>query len=370
MSDKPYLRRRAWLRQQLLLPLLSSLGGAAALIHASSARAQATGAQAVNGSGASFPSLVYQRWAASYLKATGHQVSYQPTGSGEGQRLVSARQVHFGGSDSPLPPEELSKRELIQMPMLVGGIVPVVNLPGLSDARLRLSGPVLAALMSGEIERWNDAQISALNPGLSLPALPVRRVVRADKSGTSEGFTQYLSTVSPGFAKRVGASSQPKWPGEVESAEGNDGVVKALKARAGTLTYVSYDRVQRDRLSSASLLNAAGQWVSAGEAGFRSAIANSDVARKGDDRASLMNREGAESWPITMTSFILIDARPPSGAAATPVLRFLYWCLMHGDELLRGTGFAPLPIALQSKLAARLSLVKPRDNKPPVYQSA
>ncbi len=353
--------RRALLRLGAALPLsltLFTLGAS---------RGVSAQAAAVAGAGASFPSLVYSRWAQAYEKAKGQVVSYKPTGSGDGVKQITAHSVAFGGSDSPLNAEDLAKRKLIQIPMLVGGIVPVVHLPGVPDGRLQLTGDLLAELMAGRVAKWNDGRIVALNPGVALPALPVKRIVRADKSGTSEGFTKYLSAVSPVFAKEVGASWQPKWPGEVDAAEGNDGMAKALKATPGGIAYVSYDRVQRDKLNSVRLRNAAGQWVAAGEAGFKSAIANSDLSRKGDDLASLMDREGNESWPITMTSFILIDAAPASGASATPVMSFLYWCFMHGDDLTRGTGFAPLPVVLQSKLAARFASVKPGDGKLPTY---
>ncbi|SEL50132.1 phosphate transport system substrate-binding protein [Roseateles sp. YR242] len=324
----------------------------------------------VQGAGASFPSLVYGRWATAYEKSSGGQaVQYKATGSGDGVKRITAREVQFGGSDSPLPADELAKRHLVQIPMLVGGIVPVVHLPSVPEGRLQLTGEVLADLMAGHIRLWNDPRITALNPGLPLPALPVRRVVRADKSGTTEGFTRYLSEVSSSFATDIGTSSLPKWPGEVERAEGNDGMVKALKAVPGSLAYVSYDRVQAERLNAAKLRNAAGQWVAATEAGFRAAIADSDLSRRGDDLATLMNRQGAASWPITMTSFVLIDATPAKGGDASPVMRFLYWCFMHGDDLTRGTGFAPLPLALQSKLAARFGSVKAQDGQAPAYQS-
>lgn len=357
-------QRRALLRLTAALPFAPLAAPLAAAFGPGAALAQSA---ALAGAGASFPSLVYTRWASAYEKSKGLPVAYKPTGSGDGVKQITARSVAFGGSDSPLNADELAKRKLVQIPMLVGGIVPVVNLPGVAEGRLQLTGELLADLMAGRIVKWNDGRIAALNPGVALPALPVKRIVRADKSGTTEGFTKYLSAVSPAFAKDVGASSQPKWPGEVEAAEGNDGMAKALKAAAGTLAYVSYDRVQRDKLNGVRLRNAAGQWVAAGETGFKSAIANSDLSRKGDDLASLMDREGSDSWPITMTSFILIDATPAKGDTAGPVMSFLYWCFMHGDDLTRGTGFAPLPVSLQSKLAARFAAVKPQDGRMPPY---
>jgi phosphate transport system substrate-binding protein len=226
---------------------------------------------------------------------------------------------------------------------------------------------VLADIMAGRIAKWNDARITGLNPGLPLPARTIVRIVRMDKSGTTEGYTRYLSEVSSGFKKDVGIGQLPNWPGEVTRAEGNDGVVKALKASEGAIAYVSYDRVVKDELAAVRLKNAANQVVSASETGFRAAILDSDVSRKGDDLASLMNRPSPDVWPITLTSFVLIDAEPSDSKRAGTTMNFLYWCFMHGDELTRGTGFAPLPVKLQARLASRFAQVKPKDGRQPKY---
>jgi phosphate transport system substrate-binding protein len=327
-----------------------------------------TAAQAqITGAGATFPSKVYARWAAAYQKAGGPAVVYQPTGSGDGVKQISAHAVKFGGSDSPLSAAELAQRRLVQIPMLVGGVVPVVNLPGVPEGRLRLTGELLADILAGRIQMWNDIRLVVSNAGLTLPALPIRRIVRSEKSGTTEGLTRYLSAVSRVFAAEIGSNQLPNWPGAVVRAEGNDGMVKAIKTTPGAIGYVSFDRVQAAHLSAVNLRNAEGEWVAAGEAGFRAAIAASDLARQGDDLAPLTDRNGAESWPITMTSFVLIDAHPAQAADAGPVMRFLYWCFMHGDQLTQGTGFAPLPVRLQAKLAARFGAVKAGDGKVPDY---
>jgi len=321
----------------------------------------------VKGAGATFPSKIYERWAQSFAKVSDQQVIYKGTGSGDGIKQITDRAVDFGGTDSPLSKDELAKRKLVQMPMLIGGIVPVLNLQGIGPGKLLLSGEVLADILAGRISIWNDARISQLNPGLALPARAIVRVVRKDKSGTTEGFTRYLSEVSPAFKADVGFSQLPAWPGAVTMAEGNDGMVRALKATEGAIAYVSHDRVVKDGLAAVRLRNAANVAVSASEAGFRAAIVDSDVSRKGDDLASLMNRPSPDAWPITLTSFVLIDAEPADGQRAGPTLKFLYWCYMHGDELTRGTGFAPLPVSLQARLASRFASVKPRDGKPMNY---
>ncbi|MED5619447.1 phosphate ABC transporter substrate-binding protein PstS [Ideonella sp. BN130291] len=317
----------------------------------------------VQGAGASFPSKVYERWAQTFEKSTGIKVAYTATGSADGLKQITARTVQLGGSDTPLPPEELARRKLIQLPMLVGGIVPVVHLPGVADNQLRLTGELLADIMAGRVRQWNDPRIAALNAGLALPAQPIRRIVRSDKSGTTEGLTRYLAGASDAFKAEPGVSQLPKWTGDVLAVEGNDGMVKALRATPGAIAYVSHDRVERDQLVAVKLRNAAGNYVAASEAGFRSAVVESELSRRGDDAASLMDRPGPATWPITMTSFLLVDAEPARADAASPAVRFVYWCFMHGDDLTRGTGFAPIPVALQSRLAGRLMAVKAQDGK-------
>jgi phosphate transport system substrate-binding protein len=333
------------------------------------AAAQAAGE--VRGQGASFPSKVYAAWARCFAETSGIAVSYKATGSGDGVAQVTARKVDFGATDSPLSEKDLSERKLLQIPMLVGGVVPVVQLPGVAPGRLQLSGELLADLMLGRVERWDDPRVVALNRGLALPPQRVVRVVRADRSGTTEGYTRYLAAVSPAFRDGVGAGQQPKWPGapgEVRAAEGNDGVSAAVKATPGAIGYVSFDRVAADGLAGVMLRNRAGQMVAASETGFRSAIVHSDLYREARDTASLVDMPGAQSWPITMTTFVLIDAEPPDAATVQPALRFLYWCFMRGDELTRGTGFAPLPTTAQARFALRFGQVTPRQGDKPLYQ--
>jgi phosphate transport system substrate-binding protein len=325
-------------------------------------------AQAVQGQGASFPSKIYEAWARAFEKAGGAPVAYKPTGSGDGVKQITARKVDFGGTDTPLSTAELAKHKLVQIPMLVGGVVPVVNLPGVGGP-VQLNGELLADIFLGRIKVWNDVRIAALNPNLALPVLPIRRVVRADKSGTSDGFSRYLAGASASFKTEVGASQAPAWPGEPLKADGNDGMVQALRSTPGAIAYVSYDRVLRDRLAAVKLRNAAGRFVLPSESGFRMAIAESDMHRQGDDLATLLDRPGNDAWPITLTSFVLLDAEPATAAKALGAMKFLYWCFMHGDDLTRGTGFAPLPISVQSRLAARFIQVRPKDGQLPAYQS-
>ncbi len=348
---------------RLTLVFLSSL-----LLSSVAISEPAKPASTVQGQGATFPSKVYETWARAYEKAGGGVVAYKGTGSGDGIKQIGARKVDFGGTDSPLPPAELARQKLVQIPMLVGGVVPVVNLPGVGVA-LQLDGEVLADIFMNRIGHWNDARIAALNPGVSLPGLAIKRVVRGEKSGTTEGFSRYLAGASARFKTEVGIGQMPAWPGEPQRAEGNDGMVQALRSLPGAIAYVSYDRVLRDHLVGVKLRNAAGRFVAPSEAGFRAAILESDMHRQGDDLATLLDRPGADAWPITLTSFVLVDSEPATGLKALGALKFLYWCFMHGDDLTRGTGFAPLPVGVQSRLAVRFTQVRPKDGQLPAYQS-
>lgn len=315
----------------------------------------------VRGAGATFPALVYGRWAQKFAQSQSDvKVSYAPTGSGDGVKQATARTVHFGGTDVPLSPQRLQEARLVQIPMLVGGLVPVLNVPGVEANQLVMDGPLLADIFLGLVTRWDDARIAALNPGVRLPALPLVRVVRQESSGSTETLLRYLGEASERFKAAVPPSGLPAWPAGVagaqvpRAAKGNDGVVGLLRATPGGIAVVSFDRVLRDRLAAVRLKNAAGKVVAASEAGFRAAILSSELHQRGDDTASLLNRPRADAWPLTATSFVLLDATPKEMASSEWAARFVYWCFMHGDELTRNTGFAPLPDRVQARLAGRL----------------
>lgn len=320
-----------------------------------------------NGAGASFPSAVYQLWAQKYEKAFNKPVAYTPTGSGDGVKKIIAREVAFGGTDSPLSDADLTKNRLVQVPMLVGGIVPIVNLKGIASNDLRLTGDVLADIFRGEIKMWNDKRITALNPGEALPALPIARIVRSEKSGTTEGFTKYLAQVSPEFGREVGVASLPAWPvaaSAPRAVEGNDGVVKAVRETQGAIAYLSFDRVLKNGLVAVRLRSGDGvSYVAASEDGFRAAVKASDMYRSGDETSSLMNTPAAGAWPITLTSYLLLDAQPKTASSVATALHFLYWTQLSGDGALRNTGFAPLPSQVQAKFSSRLLKIKAQDGQ-------
>jgi phosphate transport system substrate-binding protein len=286
------------------------------------------------------------------------RVTYQATGSGDGIKQARARTVTFAGADVPLSPQQLREAKLVQIPMLVGGLVPVVNLPGVASNDLLLDGPVLADIMLARIVRWDDPRIARLNPGVRLPGLPITRVVRSDASGSTEMFLRYLAATSPEFRQAVPVSQLPAWPGTPLAAKGNDGVVTVVRDTGGAIGAVSHDRVVRDRLKAVRLIGGDGKPVAASPHAFRQAILGSDLYAQGDDLASLINLPRAEAWPITATSFVLLDAAPSDLVTAQAAARFVYWCFMRGDELTRDTGFSPLPGRVQARLAGRLFQIK------------
>jgi len=318
----------------------------------------------IRGAGATFPSAVYKAWASGYEQAHGDKVSYQPTGSGDGIKRISAREVDFGASDSALGFADLEARGLVQIPTAIGGIVPVVNLRGIGNERLRLTGELLADILRGAVERWNDKRIAALNPDLDLPAAAIVRVVRAEKSGTSDAFTRYLSLSSPEWKQQVGSGQQVKWPGAVTAVDGNDGVAKAVAATAGAIGYVSYDRVAQYRLAGVKLRNRAGLFVAPSPEGFRAAVKESDLNRRDDETASLLDQPGGQSWPLTITTYLLLDAHPRTAAGARPALQFVYWSLLRGDAAVRASGLTPLPDTIQARLVERFRHIRPQDGQP------
>lgn len=317
----------------------------------------------VTGAGASFPGLVYSAWSFGYSKERGQDVRYASTGSGDGVKQMNERTVDFGATDNPLTDTELKAGKLIQFPTMAGGIVPVVNVRGIANGQLKLTGPVLAGLFSGEIKTWDDARISSLNPGLALPKTRVSRVVREDASGSTGIFTEYLAKHSPAWAGSVGVGKLVKWKGDVLAAKGNDGVAEAVKNTPGAIGYVSFDRVLRDALVAVSLRNKAGQFVVPSEAAFSAAVKASSISKSESLSASLIDMEGVVVWPIVDLTYVLLDGAPKSSARASASAKFFYWAFLKGDALIRGTGFAALPTEVQAMVVRKLADIKPTDGK-------
>lgn len=339
----------------------------AALWGASLAQAQLS--DPIRGAGASFPAEVYEAWAFGYTKDKKTPLQYQSVGSGEGLKRIIARQVDFGASDEPLSPDELQKNGLMQFPTLVGGLVPVINLKGIKSGDLQLTGAVLAKIFAGQIQSWNAPEIVALNRSLKLPALPIQRIVREDASGSTRGFTAYLALHDSGWEKRTGVGFKVNWVGQTIEAKGTKGVGVRVKATEGGIGYTSYQEVNRQNLTALKMQNKDGNFLLPTERSFLAAIAASGMARSGNEAVSLLDLPGAETWPMTDATYILLPLVMSDGARAKRVLNFFYWVFAQGDQMAADTGFVPMPTRVQLKTLARFRDVVGPDGKPVEYLS-
>ncbi|CAJ0728081.1 phosphate ABC transporter substrate-binding protein PstS [Ralstonia mannitolilytica] len=326
------------------------------------------GAQ-VRGAGSTAAAPVYRVWSTGYAAASGVTLSYDAVGSGEGLKRIRAGDVDFGASDVPLSAAEASKAGLVCVPSVVTGAVPFVNVPGVPRGQLKLTGELLAQIFLGKVETWDAPELRALNPGMTLPKLKIHPVVRADGSGTTYHFTDYLSAVSPEWKATYGARSTVSWPAGFTAAKGSTDVVKAVQATPGAIGYVDYNYVVDNDLNGVQLRNAAGRFVSGQVSGFREAVLQSAWNRKGDFTAPLVNLPGAETWPITMGTFIIVPAVSRSGTRTLAALKFLTWGYFHGDELAARAKFVPLPERVQASAYRELSRVTDASGTPIGLQS-
>jgi phosphate transport system substrate-binding protein len=302
----------------------------------------------VRGAGSTAAAPVYRVWSAGYAASSGVTLSYDAVGSGEGLKRIRAGSVDFGASDVPLSAADAAKAGLVCVPSVVTGAVPFVNVPGVPRGQLKLTGELLAQIFLGKVESWDAPELRALNPGMSLPKLKIHPVVRSDGSGTTYHFTDYLSAVSPEWKSAYGAKSTINWPASFTAAKGSGDVVKAVQATSGAIGYVDYNYVLDNDLNAVQLRNVAGRFVSAQVSGFREAVVQSAWNRKGDFTAPLVNLPGAETWPITMGTFIIVPAVSASGQRTLAALKFLTWGYFHGDELAARAKFVPLPERVQA----------------------
>ncbi len=318
----------------------------------------------VSGTGATFPAKVYQQWAEQYARETGVTVDYKPTGSSAGVKRIVAREVDFGATDVPMSNADLAKHGLFQFPSLVGGVVPVINLPGVASGAVRVSSEVLAAIFAGQITNWRDKQILALNPRIALPDLRITRVVRADGSGTTEVFVRYLKQAAPAAAKAIESQgNQAQWPGKVMAAEGSSKLVEAVQATPGAIGYVSSDYVARDGLTAVSLRNQRGQWVAPTLEGYRAAIHAGRLFKDSLQATPLIDIDGTNVWPIVTATYLVVPRAPASIERAGRALNFFYRSYLLGDKAVAGTGFAPLPTTTQARIVSLLSGFRTPDGK-------
>lgn len=319
----------------------------AALALAGLSFAALAGAQDVTGAGASFPAPLYAKWAADYNKATGVRINYQSVGSGAGIRQIDARTVDFGASDMPQPDAELAKKGQVQFPTVIGGVVPVVNIKGIAPGQLRLTGAVLADIYLGKITRWTDPAIRQLNPSLALPDAAIAPVRRADGSGTTFIFTNYLSKVSPDWKAKVGEGTAVNWVTGA-GGKGNEGVAAFVGRLPNAIGYVEYAYVKQNRMTYALLQNAAGQFVAPEDKAFKAAAAGADWARS--FYQILTNQPGAEAWPVTGATFILMHKAQDKPAQAAQVLKFFEWAYKSGDRTAEDLAYVPMPAAVKAQV--------------------
>jgi phosphate transport system substrate-binding protein len=298
----------------------------------------------ISGAGATFPYPIYATWAEAYKKQTGIGLNYQSIGSGGGIKQIEQGTVTFGASDKPLQAADLKANGLVQWPMVIGGVVPVVNIPGVKPGDLQLDGATLAAIFLGDVTRWNDPAIKKLNPTLNLPKLDIAPVTRSDGSGTNFLFTTYLSQVSPSFKQKVGADTSVQWPVGI-GAKGNEGAANQTTQTSGAISYVEYAFVKQTNMVYAKLANHDGKYVAPEAKAFQAAAANADWAKAEGYYLILTDQPGAASWPITGASFILMhaDSKDANTGAA---LKFFDWAYKSGTQMAEEKDYVPLPAAV------------------------
>ena len=300
------------------------------------------------GAGASFPAPLYAKWAADYHKATGVKINYQSVGSGAGLRQIEARTVDFGASDAPLKDEDLAKKGLVQFPTVIGGVVPVVNIKGIAPGQLKLSGAVLGDIYLGKVTQWNDAAIAALNPGVALPDAAIAPVRRADGSGTSFIFTNYLSKVNAEWKAKVGEGTAVNWPIGA-GGKGNEGVAAFVGRLPNSIGYVEYAYVKQNKMNYVQLQNADGAFVTPDDDSFKAAAAGADWSKS--FYQILTNQPGKAAWPLTGATFILMHKAQDKPQQAAATLKFFEWAYKSGDKQAGELDYVPMPEAVKGQIA-------------------
>ena len=305
--------------------------------------ASAAGAQEITGAGASFPAPIYAKWASDYNKATGVKVNYQSIGSGGGIKQIDSKTVDFGASDMPLKDEDLAKKGQTQFPTVIGGVVPVINVKGIESGQLKLTGQVLGDIYLGKVARWNDPAIKALNPTLPLPDAAIAQVRRADGSGTSFIFTNYLSKVNAEWKSKVGEGTAVNWPVGA-GGKGNEGVAAFVGRLPNSIGYVEYAYVKQNKMAYAVMQNAAGNFVRPDDDTFKAAAAGADWSKS--FYQILTNQAGKEAWPISGATFILMHLKQDKPANAAETLKFFNWAYANGGKVASDLDYVPMPAAV------------------------
>ena len=309
----------------------------------------------ITGAGATFPYPIYAKWAEAYKKVTNVGLNYQSIGSSGGIRQIRAKTVTFGATDAPVPGAELDKDGMVQFPAIIGGTVPIINLDGFKPGELRITGEILAEVFMGNILKWNDAKLAALNPGKKLPNENITVVHRADGSGTTFNFTDYLSVASKSWAEKVGKGAAVKWPAASSvGGKGNEGVAANVARVKGSIGYVEYAYVKKNNLNFMQLRNKDGVYVSPDDKTFAAAAAGADWFSVPGMGLSIVDQKGAQTWPISTASFILMYKSPADKAASQEALKFFDWAFKNGKNLALELDYVPLPDSLTDQIRAKV----------------
>jgi phosphate transport system substrate-binding protein len=303
-----------------------------------------SGAQAaeISGAGATFPYPIYAKWAEAYKAKTGVAMNYQSIGSGGGIKQIQSKTVDFGASDMPLKTEDLDKFGLLQFPMVMGGVVPVINVKGVNPGEMKLTGELLADIYLGKIAKWNDGKIAALNPNLKLPNQAIAVVYRSDGSGTTFIFSHYLSEISAEWKSKVGENTSLEWPTGI-GGKGNEGVAANASRTDGAIGYVEYAYAKQNKMSYAQLSNKEGAFVSPTSGAFQAAAAGADWSKVPGFSLLLTNQPGKDSWPITGATFILMYKNQDKPEKAKEVLNFFDWSFKNGGKMAEDLDYVPMP---------------------------
>ena len=309
----------------------------------------------ITGAGATFPFPIYAKWAEAYKKETGTGLNYQSIGSSGGIRQINAKTVTFGATDAPVKGEDLDKNGQVQFPAVIGGTVPIINLEGFKPGELRITGPVMAEVFLGDIKMWNDPKLVALNPGKNLPNQQITVVHRADGSGTTFNWTDYLTVVSKSWEERVGRGAAVKWPAPTSvGGKGNEGVAANVTRIKGSIGYVEYAYVKKNNLVFMQLQNKNGKYVSPDDLTFAAAAAGADWFSVPGMGLSIVDQRGDNTWPVTTASFIIMYKNPDNKAASQEVLKFFDWAFKNGKQLALELDYVPLPDPLTKQIRERV----------------
>jgi phosphate transport system substrate-binding protein len=324
----------------------------------------AASAADISGAGATFPYPIYAKWADAYKKETGVGLNYQSIGSGGGIKQIVAKTVVFGATDAPLSGADLDKNGLVQFPMVMGGIVPVINLDGVGADTLVIDGPTLAKIYLGQVKSWDDAALKTLNPSVTLPHQPIVVVHRSDGSGTTFNFTDYLVKASADWKSKVGSATAVEWPVGL-GAKGNEGVANNVANTKGAIGYVEYAYAKQNKLTSTKMVNKDGKTVAPTSEAFQAAAANADWNAVPGYGIILSDQPGAQSWPLTAATFILIHKQPADAIAAGEALKFFAWAYTKGSKMAEDLDFVPMPTNVVASIeGVWVSSIKDATGKP------